>query len=430
MKFRGNIMLQYSLVTFGVVAAISVLLSVTLSRQLTDYQIRSHIRLYPEIVRLTAKDDARVSALFSNGRPSAVSPELEGLFGQFLHLGNIFRVKVWSRDAVILWSDQRDLIGQSFPDNDGLQDALAGEESYEVARPDKRENVDESAVGSALEIYTPVLTNEEVAGVIELYEANRDLFSQIARTTRFVWVRSSTAGVALYALLFAVFAQAWRRQKKTSAQLEETQDVTIFALAYQAELRDQQTGRHLERTAIYVRLLAESLVRLPQYRSYMTESYIGDLVKSAPLHDIGKVGVRDSVLLKPGQLTEEEREEIKKHCEYGARVLQRAEKKLQFQSFLSIAIQLALYHHEQWDGRGYPQGLTGDQIPISGRIMAVADNYDALRTERVYKKPFPHDECLALIRAESGRRFDPKVTEAFLERAEEFRKVSEELADE
>ncbi|HUJ75881.1 MAG TPA: HD domain-containing phosphohydrolase, partial [bacterium] len=252
---------------------------------------------------------------------------------------------------------------------------------------------------------------------------------QIARNTLFIWVLVAGAGVLLWGLLFFIFLRAYQRQRRTNLELRETQNVTIFALAYQAELRDKQTGRHLERTAEYVRILAEQLARLPAYRAYLTPGYVEDLVKAAPLHDIGKVGVSDSILLKPGTLLPEEMAEMRKHCDYGARVLRIAEEKLKFQSFLAIAIQLTLYHHEKWDGSGYPHGLRGEAIPLSGRIMALADNYDALRTARPYKKAFPHDECAPLIVSLSGVHFDPALVQAFVAREGDFRAISERLAD-
>jgi len=237
------------------------------------------------------------------------------------------------------------------------------------------------------------------------------------------------AGVLLWGLLFFIFLRAYQRQRRTNAELHETQNVTIFALAYQAELRDRQTGRHLERTAAYVRILAEELALLPSFRAYLTPAYVEDLVKAAPLHDIGKVGIADAILLKPGKLTPQEMEEIRKHCDYGASVLRRAEEKLKFQSFLSIAIQLTLYHHEKWDGSGYPHGLKGDAIPLSGRIMALADNYDALRSERPYKAPMPHAECRSIIVSLTGIHFDPALVAAFTARDAQFKDVSERLAD-
>ncbi len=429
MHVRGNVILQYSAATLLIVGAISVALGITLTRRLAAYQIGSHVKLYQEVSRITMKGDAEAYALFASDAPGAVSPHLESLFREFLSLGNIFRVKIWGRDGTILWSDQAELIGQKFPDNDGFQQAMQGTVASENAELEKAENIDEKDRGVTLEIYTPVYKSGSVVGVVELYEADRDLFAQIERNTIFTWSLVVVAGALLWLLLFAIFLRAYRRQKRTSDELLETQDVTIFALAYQAELRDRQTGKHLERTAIYVRVLAEELALLASYRAYLTRAYIADLVKSAPLHDIGKVGIADSILLKPARLTPEEIVEIRKHCEYGARVLHIAEEKLKFQSFLSIAIQLTLYHHEKWDGTGYPHGLRGDAIPLSGRIMALADNYDALRTARPYKEPMSHDESRATIVGLKGSHFDPTLVDAFMRREAEFQRISEELKD-
>jgi HD-GYP domain-containing protein (c-di-GMP phosphodiesterase class II) len=437
MKVRGNILLQYTLATVAIVIAVTIALGVTLTRRIAAYQIRSHITVYQEIVRLAVKDDADVYRLFAADSPGSLTSHAAELFQGFLSVGNVFRVKVWGRDAAILWSDQKELIGQKFPDNEGFQDAMTGSVSYENAQLEKAENIDEKNKGVTLEIYTPVFRGSTagmspgatVVGVIELYEADHDLFSQIERNTLFTWALVVIAGMLLWLLLFFIFLRAYRRQRRTNTELVETQDVTIFALAYQAELRDRETGKHLERTARYVRTLAEELSRMPLYRSYFTPGYIADLVKSAPLHDIGKVGISDSILLKPGKLSQDEMAEMKKHCEYGARVLLIAEKKLEFQSFLAIAIQLTLYHHEKWDGTGYPHGLAGDAIPVSGRIMALADNYDALRSERVYKPSFPHGECRSIIVGLSGKHFDPELVEVFLKRQDEFAQISEELAD-
>ncbi len=431
MRFRRNVILQYTAATSAIVLAVTVTIALVLTARITDYQIRSHIRLYQEVVNLTVRGDPDVYALFDADAPNAVTPKLASLFREFLSLGNIFRVKVWGRDATILWSDQQELIGQRFPDNDGFVESMKGTVAFENARLEKAENIDEKSRGITLEIYTPVRKESggSVAGVVELYEADRDLFDQIARNTAYTWALVVLAGVVLWLALFFIFLRSYRTQRRTSAELIETQDVTIFALAYQAELRDRQTGQHLERTARYVRLLAEALARLPRYRAYLTTAYIGDLVKSAPLHDIGKVGIPDAILLKPGRLTGEEMAHMRRHCEMGSRVLLMAQEKLQFQSYLSIAIQLVLYHHEKWDGSGYPQGLAGEDIPLSGRIMALADNYDAMRTERPYKTPFPHGECLSLIEAQSGGAFDPELVAAFRQRAEDFRRVSEDLAD-
>ena len=213
------------------------------------------------------------------------------------------------------------------------------------------------------------------------------------------------------------------------AVLLQTQDVTIFALAYEAELRDQATGKHLERTSEYVRILAEKLAELPKYENYLTEAYITDLVRATPLHDIGKVGIPDAILLKPGKLTAAEFSIMQEHCDLGAQVLSKAEERLTFQSFLRIAIQLACSHHEHWDGSGYPKGMKEDNIPLSGRIMALADVYDALRSERSYKPALDHEQCREIILAGRAPHFDPEVVDAFLETNEGFLWISTTMGD-
>jgi response regulator RpfG family c-di-GMP phosphodiesterase len=215
---------------------------------------------------------------------------------------------------------------------------------------------------------------------------------------------------------------------KSNEQLLQTESVTIFALAYQAELRDLETGRHVERTAQYVKLLAEKLSGLPKYQSYLSPVYISDLVKSAPLHDIGKVAIPDSILKKPGKLTPEEFEIMKQHCEYGTRVLKIADEKLSFRSFLKIAILMVSSHHEKWNGKGYPAGLQSEAIPLSGRIMALADVYDALRSDRCYKKGFSHEETCKIILNEKGTHFDPDIVDVFFTIEKNFQEISVNLA--
>jgi response regulator RpfG family c-di-GMP phosphodiesterase len=212
-------------------------------------------------------------------------------------------------------------------------------------------------------------------------------------------------------------------------QLEQTENVTIYALAYQAEMRDLETGYHLEKTAGYTAIIADELSKLPKYSSYLTQDYIIDLVKASPLHDIGKVGVPDSILKKPDKLTDEEFTIMKKHSEYGAEILRRAEEKLKFKNFLSLAIDLVEYHHEKWDGTGYPSGLKGEEIPLSARIMAIADVYDAIRSKRCYKKGYSHEITADIIKRERGFHFDPDVVDAFINTEDQFKKISMELGD-
>lgn len=224
-------------------------------------------------------------------------------------------------------------------------------------------------------------------------------------------------------LLYSIELQQNKYIEKNN-QLNQLQDANIFTLAYLAEIRDTETGKHIERTSMYVRELAIQLSILPKYKDHLTTKYVQDLVKSAPLHDIGKVGVEDSILRKPGKLTDDEFENIKRHCEYGANVLTIAESKVTFRSYLAIAIPLVRSHHERWDGKGYPDGLKGDQIPLSAQIMAIADVYDALRSERCYKKAISHDESIKIIVNEKEKQFAPDVVEALLKCERKFNEIS------
>ncbi len=220
-------------------------------------------------------------------------------------------------------------------------------------------------------------------------------------------------------------------------ELQRTQDVTMLGLASLAETRDNETGAHILRTQRYVRSLAMALVNHPNFREYLDEETIDLLYKSAPLHDIGKVGIPDRILLKPGKLTEDEFEIMKIHAALGGHALEVAEQRLGGStSFLRIGREIATTHHEKWDGSGYPNGLKGTDIPISGRLMAVADVYDALISKRIYKPAFPHKDAMQIISDGSGRHFDPAIIEAldrvedeFIEIASKYKDSSDNMAD-
>ena len=188
----------------------------------------------------------------------------------------------------------------------------------------------------------------------------------------------------------------------------------LCALAHLAELRDPETGNHILRTQAYVRELALQLRRHPAHAAALSDRWIDLLHESAPLHDIGKVGIPDHILLKPGPLTDAEWKVMRTHTTLGARAIELAEQDVGGAvDFFTIAREIALSHHERWDGRGYPQGLAGTQIPLAARIMAVADVFDALISPRVYKRPMPLSEARRIVLADTGTRFDPDVVQAF-----------------
>ncbi len=220
------------------------------------------------------------------------------------------------------------------------------------------------------------------------------------------------------------------RVQERTEEVVRVQDATFIAFGSLAETRDNETGNHLRRTQSYVRALANRLKDHPAYRDHLSEETIETLCKSAPLHDIGKVGIPDSILLKPDKLTPEEFEVMKTHTRIGRDSIAAAQETLGDHSeFLALAREIAYGHHEKWDGTGYPEGLKGEQIPVSARLMAVADVYDALISERVYKKALSHDEAVKVIREGRGNHFDPTVVDAFLELAEEFRTMAESFRD-
>lgn len=218
--------------------------------------------------------------------------------------------------------------------------------------------------------------------------------------------------------------------QRRTREVMAIQEVTIQAMASLAETRDNETGNHIRRTQHYVKLLAELLRDHPRFRHFLNDDTIHLLFKSAPLHDIGKVGIPDHILLKPGRLTKEEFEIMMTHTTLGRDAIQRAEDQLGFPvDFLRLAKEIAYSHQEKWDGSGYPEGLSGDAIPISARLMAVADVYDALISRRVYKAGMSHEEAVDIIRQGRGWHFDPDVCAAFLSATEQFKAIADRFSD-
>lgn len=212
--------------------------------------------------------------------------------------------------------------------------------------------------------------------------------------------------------------------------LAELQDATIRAMASLAETRDNETGNHIRRTQHYVEALARHLQNHPRFKEELTDTNIETIFKSAPLHDIGKVGIPDRILLKPGKLTPEEFEIMKTHTTLGRDAIVAAESDTtQDNPFFRYAKEITYSHQEKWDGSGYPEGLMGNNIPLSARLMAVADVYDALISERVYKAAFTHEAAVEIIRDGRGSHFDPDMVDAFLVLSEEFRRIAQRFAD-
>jgi PAS domain S-box-containing protein len=237
---------------------------------------------------------------------------------------------------------------------------------------------------------------------------------------------STTGETIAYAIMERDLTERIRLEKKLQEsfeQIKDTQSAAILGFARLTEYRDVDTGKHLERIREYTRVLATALARLPKYSDYITAEYIEDLCLSSVLHDVGKVGIEDALLRKPGRLDAREFEKIKLHATLGGEALRAVDQEIKRESFLTIGKEVAFYHHERWDGAGYPSGKKEEHIPLSARIVALADVYDALTSRRSYKEALSHDEAVKIILSERGTHFDPDIVDVFEQNLETFKRI-------
>ncbi len=212
-------------------------------------------------------------------------------------------------------------------------------------------------------------------------------------------------------------------------KITSMQWATIFAMAKLAESRDSETGQHLLRMKEYCKIIAERMRSLPKYQTIINDKFIEILYEASPLHDIGKVGIPDNILLQKVKLNKEDFEIMKMHVPIGARTLREVEQQFPGNAFIRAGIGIVEGHHECWDGTGYPKGISGEEIPFMGRIVTVADVYDALTSKRVYKEPILHDTSFEMIIKGKGGKFDPDVVDAFISTENEFIKIKSHFAD-
>jgi adenylate cyclase len=230
-------------------------------------------------------------------------------------------------------------------------------------------------------------------------------------------------------LAYARFVIARRASFLWFERLAGSQQLTMEAFVNMVETRDPETGQLIQRTQHYAKALALELKKNGLFSKTLTDDYIKVLFLSAPLHDIGKVGIPDNILLKPGKLTDEEFEIMKTHAIYGQNVIQRLSNKIKGDNYLGLGAEIAGTHHERWDGSGYPRGLFQEAIPLSGRIMAISDVYDALISKRCYKPPFPHAKSMSIINAGKGSHFDPVIVDAFFAIEDEIKEIAARFKD-
>ena len=268
-----------------------------------------------------------------------------------------------------------------------------------------------------------LFVNAGVMKIVTEGENAQEAVSNSSEVISFIGI----AGLAGFVMSVTIIVLIMQGNKRSfyHERLSGMQSGMITFMAEVVENRDDNTGGHIKRTAKYVEVIARELKKKDVYSDILTDSYVEDMIISAPLHDIGKIHIPDAVLNKPGKLTDEEFDIMKTHTTAGEELLSRAKQELGETEYLNMAMEMAAYHHEKWNGKGYPYGKSGEEIPICARIMAVADVFDALTSKRCYKSAMPLEKAYSIIREESGTHFDPAVVDAFFAASEDIEKMLE-----
>jgi putative nucleotidyltransferase with HDIG domain len=323
--------------------------------------------------------------------------------------GSVVRVKIWNRDGTVIYSNDKSLIGKRFPVSEQLRAALNGELVAEVSNLTRAENAGLKAdYRRLLEAYVPLRLrgDNQIVGAYEVYSDVAPLEQRIAQTKRSVATGVFGGFAVLFLALFGVVFGASRRLTSQSAEnarlahdIAVAYDETIAGWSSALDLRDKDTEGHSARVASMAVAVAAEMGFAPEE--------LADVRRGALLHDIGKMGVADSILLKPGPLDEAETQAMREHPGYAKHMLERV-------GYLSRALEIPYSHHERWDGTGYPEGRRGAEIPLSARIFAVVDVWDALSSDRPYRPAWPEDKVREKLLEESGRHFDPTIVPVFL----------------
>lgn len=414
---ESNVLLQFSLFMLAIVLLVSGFLAIALSSFVQGHVIRMHAVFYGE----------GLAPSFRSAMARSEEVDFQRLRNELEAAGRLPHIKdlaIWSSSGDVLLKGSTATLGRD--SKDALAIALGGAVHF-VYGPGVGLSLLNRFHGD-LFLYVPIKgANARVVGVIGLLESDEGLSEDLGKAARAIALYVALAGIVIYLTLFILYFRSYRKQKMTNERLRQSQDSIIFAMSSLSSLRDQETGGHLLRCSAYVNLLASRLRNEKAFRSYIDHEYIRTITSVAPLHDIGKVGIADAILRKPGKLTDEEYEAMKEHSVLGADILRAARSRLPFHSQLELAIELTRHHHERWDGKGYPDGLVGEAIPLSARLMALADVYDALRSERYYKKAMSHDEAIKLIVDGAGKQFDPNIVAVLTANQESFSAIFEDV---
>ena len=415
-KIRENALVQYTVISFIITLSIALIMSYFLTHVTQEQMVSNHGNNYasflsaissnyheilPEIISYSEGEDKERQDLAEVDTWHHFEKDLR-------QYPSINKFGIFNNEGTLIWAlDGHDDF--SMTEVESFLESGALEKDFLIINEKDH---------FKLQYFFPIKIEGDIIGFVEIVDDDSTLEKILDKARVQVVLVIMFGGLVFYVGLFLLFFKVYIKQKQAFERLGKSQNLTIFTMSRLAELKDGNTGAHILRTSRYCRLIGLALKQNRKYARYISKDYIEDLQRSAPLHDIGKVGIPDSILLKPGKLTDDEFDVIKTHPVLGANVLKSASEELDFQSFFEIGHQIVRSHHENWDGTGYPDKLEGEHIPLSARIMAVADVYDALTTERPYKIAFSHEDAVSFIKADAGKKFDPDVVDAFLQTAE------------
>jgi response regulator RpfG family c-di-GMP phosphodiesterase len=425
---------KLSTISFSLVLISSIILGTFISYYLSyqtqknnAYSVSSLVQIYVKR-NLAEKDFSSLDAASVRSEDKIVKKMLE-----MKKVFDLTRVEILDRHGKVLWADYADFSRDAETGQD-LKKVFGGNIDYGYTSIDKTDI-------KFFKISVPIIftDSEEVIAVISTYKSLYDISNSII----LVWIAVITfmlcGGMIIHFIMIRAIKRSYQQNRilqyelmEYSKELEvnintvkETQNIAIFGLAKLAESRDKETGDHLERMSLYSKLLAEELATWDKFKFYITKNYIDSIYTSSVLHDIGKVGVPDAILHKPEEFTEEEWDIMKTHSIIGGDALAAADEKLGIESFLTMGKGIAYFHHENFDGKGYPYGKSGEDIPLSARIVAFADAYDAITSKRVYKDAQSFEEAKEILRKTTGKRYDPDMFKAFLNIEDKFIEIAD-----
>ncbi len=436
---------KLSAISFLMILLSTVVLSLFISYFLS-YQLQSHnAQSVVEFVKSYVAENFDAKELdFSVIKSAQLSGETGKKLMKLKRVLNAKRINIINPTGKIRWSDNERIIGLT-AEEERVKKALKDKLVYGFAEKDEKNTDFVRRESRIFEVFVPISFDDGVTAIIEAYKSPATISKSIYLAWLFVWVFTIGGGMILYAVFARAILRSSQQTKilqyelieyseelETNIQLvTEVQNIAILGLSKLAEYRDKETGQHLERMSLYSKLLAEELSGWDEYKFRITKDYVDSLYTSAVLHDIGKVGIPDRVLQKPGALNEDEWVTMKKHTVIGGDALAAADKQLGIESFLTIGKEVAYYHHERFNGKGYPFGKKGEDIPLSARIVALADVFDAVTSKRVYKPAIKYDEAKSIVlKMMNDGHFDPNIVNAFLNIEDKFKHVLETMGGE